>query len=107
MLEMAGAHRLVTIDMHSSQVQGTFHGPFDHLIAERLILDGLKTEMGDRDPELLPLFRQTPVEPKMPSGLLISWVFACVTCKRPVTGTTVANLFAPRSFRASRAVYAS
>ena len=52
MLEMAGAHRLVTIDMHSSQVQGTFHGPFDHLIAERLILDGLKTEMGDRDPEL-------------------------------------------------------
>ncbi len=52
MLEMAGAHRLVTIDMHSPQVQGTFHGPFDHLIAERLILDGLKAEMGDRDPEL-------------------------------------------------------
>ena len=52
MLESAGAHRLVTIDMHSSQVQGTFRGPFDHLIAERLILDGLRAEMGDRDPEL-------------------------------------------------------
>ena len=38
--------------MHSSQVQGTFRGPFDHLIAERLILDGLRAEMGDRDPEL-------------------------------------------------------
>jgi ribose-phosphate pyrophosphokinase len=52
MLAGAGAHRLVTIDMHSPQVQGTFRGPFDHLIAERLILDGLRAEMGDRDPEL-------------------------------------------------------
>lgn len=52
MLETAGAHRLVTVDMHSPQVQGTFHGPFDHLVAEKLILDGLKAEMGDRDPEL-------------------------------------------------------
>ncbi len=52
MLEQAGAHRLVTIDVHSPQIQGTFHGPFDHLVAERLILEGLKAEMGDRDPEL-------------------------------------------------------
>jgi ribose-phosphate pyrophosphokinase len=52
MLESAGAHRLVTIDMHSPQVQGTFRGPFDHLIAERLILEGLREEMADRDPEL-------------------------------------------------------
>ncbi len=52
MLAGAGAHRLVTIDMHSSQVQGTFHGPFDHLIAERLILEGLRDEIGDQDPNL-------------------------------------------------------
>jgi ribose-phosphate pyrophosphokinase len=52
MLQTAGAHRLVTIDMHSPQVQGTFHGPFDHLVAERLILEGLRDEMGNRDPEL-------------------------------------------------------
>ena len=52
MLQTAGANRLVTIDMHSPQVQGTFHGPFDHLVAERLILEGLRAEMGDRDPEL-------------------------------------------------------
>lgn len=51
MLEQAGAHRLVTIDLHSPQIQGTFHGPFDHLVAERLILEGLKEEMGSRDPE--------------------------------------------------------
>lgn len=52
MLEMAGAHRLVTVDMHSPQVQGTFHGPFDHLVADKLILEGMRKEMGDRDPEL-------------------------------------------------------
>lgn len=45
MLEMAGAHRLVTIDVHSPQIQGTFHGPFDHLIAGNLILDGLRDYM--------------------------------------------------------------
>ena len=52
MLETAGAHRLVTVDMHSPQTQGTFHGPFDHLVADKTILDGLKAEIGDRDPEL-------------------------------------------------------
>lgn len=45
MLEITGAHRLVTIDVHSSQIQGTFQGPFDHLIAGNLILDGLKDYM--------------------------------------------------------------
>lgn len=52
MFEMAGAHRLVSVDVHSPQIQGTFHGPFDHLVAGGLILDGLKAEMGKRDPEL-------------------------------------------------------
>lgn len=45
MLEVAGAHRLVTIDVHSPQIQGTFQGPFDHLIAGGLILDELKDYM--------------------------------------------------------------
>lgn len=33
MLRVAGADRIVTIDMHSGQSQGFFDGPFDHLIA--------------------------------------------------------------------------
>lgn len=49
MLEQAGAHRLVTIDLHSPQVQGTFRGPFDHLVAENIILQGLRQEMNGRN----------------------------------------------------------
>ena len=50
MLEQAGAHRLV-IDLHSPQIQGTFHGPFDHLVAGAAYTsEGLKEEMGSRDP---------------------------------------------------------
>jgi ribose-phosphate pyrophosphokinase len=52
MLEMAGAHRLVTVDVHSPQIQGTFHGPFDHLVAGGLLLKGIAAEIGSQDPEL-------------------------------------------------------
>jgi ribose-phosphate pyrophosphokinase len=37
MLRVAGADRIVTIDMHSGQSQGFFDGPFDHLIARPAI----------------------------------------------------------------------
>jgi ribose-phosphate pyrophosphokinase len=33
LLESAGATRLVTVDLHSSQIQGFFDGPVDHLFA--------------------------------------------------------------------------
>jgi ribose-phosphate pyrophosphokinase len=35
--QATGAHRLVSIDMHSAQTQAVFDGPFDHLIAGTLI----------------------------------------------------------------------
>ncbi len=40
-LQMTGAHRLVSIDMHSAQTQAVFDGPFDHLVAEGLIREAL------------------------------------------------------------------
>lgn len=45
MLQRAGATRLVSIDMHSAQTQGNFDGPFDHLIAELLLLDALRAQI--------------------------------------------------------------
>ncbi|MCC7403148.1 MAG: ribose-phosphate pyrophosphokinase [Bdellovibrionales bacterium] len=33
LLKTAGADRLVVVDLHSSQIQGFFDGPFDHLFA--------------------------------------------------------------------------
>ncbi|MEY2469936.1 MAG: ribose-phosphate pyrophosphokinae, partial [Actinomycetota bacterium] len=33
MLTVAGADRIMTVDVHSGQIQGFFDGPFDHLVA--------------------------------------------------------------------------
>ena len=44
----AGADRLMSVDLHSSQIQGFFDGPVDHLTAMYVLLDRLKeTAVGD------------------------------------------------------------
>ncbi len=39
----AGAERLVSIDLHSGQIQGFFDGPVDHLTAMPVLIDHLRT----------------------------------------------------------------
>lgn len=43
----AGASRLVSIDLHSGQIQGFFNGPVDHLTAMPVLVDRLKELGGD------------------------------------------------------------
>ena len=43
---VAGASRMVSVDLHSSQVQGFFDGPWDHLVAMPVLCDRIKT-LGD------------------------------------------------------------
>ena len=45
MFKAAGASRLVSIDLHSGQIQGFFDGPVDHLTAMPVLLDYL-SELG-------------------------------------------------------------
>ncbi|HSK70696.1 MAG TPA: ribose-phosphate pyrophosphokinase [Pyrinomonadaceae bacterium] len=47
LITTAGAHRVVTIDLHASQIQGFFDIPVDHLFAAPIIID---------------YFRKNPVE---------------------------------------------
>ena len=42
MLSVAGADRIMTVDVHSGQIQGFFDGPFDHLVAMPVLLDYLR-----------------------------------------------------------------
>ena len=42
MLTVAGADRIMTIDVHSGQIQGFFDGPFDHLVAMPVLIDYLR-----------------------------------------------------------------
>ncbi|HEY9581991.1 MAG TPA: ribose-phosphate pyrophosphokinase, partial [Savagea sp.] len=49
LLETAGAHRVIAVDLHASQIQGFFDIPIDHLVAEPLLSEyfmgeGLKGE---------------------------------------------------------------
>jgi ribose-phosphate pyrophosphokinase len=49
LLTAAGANRVVSVDLHSSQIQGFFDGPFDHLTAmtvlEEFLRDNARPDM--------------------------------------------------------------
>jgi ribose-phosphate pyrophosphokinase len=45
-LSVAGSDRVVSVDLHSGQIQGFFDFPFDHLTALPLLSDYLRDEIG-------------------------------------------------------------
>jgi ribose-phosphate pyrophosphokinase len=47
MFEAAGATRLVSVDLHSGQIQGFFDAPFDHLTAMPVLVDHLQHNLPD------------------------------------------------------------
>jgi len=42
MLEVAGVDRVITVDLHASQIQGFFSKPVDNLYAEKLLIEHMK-----------------------------------------------------------------
>lgn len=42
LFKAAGAHRLVSVDLHTDQIQGFFDGPVDHLVALPILADYVK-----------------------------------------------------------------
>ncbi len=49
MFKAAGADRLITVDLHSSQIQGFFDGPVDHLMAMPILAGYVGGKYGDED----------------------------------------------------------
>ena len=47
MFEAAGADRLMSVDLHSGQIQGFYDQPFDHLVAMPVLIEYLETHLGD------------------------------------------------------------
>ncbi|MBA3303438.1 MAG: ribose-phosphate diphosphokinase [Acidimicrobiia bacterium] len=45
MLRVAGAHRVLSVDLHSGQIQGFFDGPFDPLTAMPVLVDHLSANL--------------------------------------------------------------
>jgi ribose-phosphate pyrophosphokinase len=57
LFKTAGAHRIMSVDLHASQIQGFFDGPVDHLFAMPVLLEHFKAKL---DPATL-----TVVSPDM------------------------------------------
>jgi ribose-phosphate pyrophosphokinase len=49
LLSVAGANRVVSVDLHSGQIQGFFDFPFDHLTALPLLQDYFQDQLGLQD----------------------------------------------------------
>jgi len=47
MLQVAGADRVLSVDLHSGQIQGFFDLPFDHLTAAPVLEEYLRARVGD------------------------------------------------------------
>ena len=47
LLHTAGADRVMSVDLHAGQIQGFFDFPFDHLTASPLLVDYMRSELGD------------------------------------------------------------
>jgi len=49
LFKTAGAHRMMSVDLHAAQIQGFFDGPVDHLWAMPLLADHISKHANDRD----------------------------------------------------------
>ncbi|MEO8750203.1 MAG: ribose-phosphate diphosphokinase [Allobranchiibius sp.] len=49
LFKTAGADRLMTVDLHTAQIQGFFDGPVDHLFAMPLLADYIEEKYGAED----------------------------------------------------------
>jgi len=49
LFKAAGAHRLMTVDLHTAQIQGFFDGPVDHLFALPLLADYVEANWGTNE----------------------------------------------------------
>ncbi|HMU79251.1 MAG TPA: ribose-phosphate diphosphokinase [Microthrixaceae bacterium] len=47
MFEVAGAKRIVSVDLHSGQIQGFFDGPVDHLTAMPVLVQWMADNLGE------------------------------------------------------------
>ena len=47
LITTAGAHRLITMDLHAGQIQGFFNIPVDNLFAATVLLDYIRVNFGD------------------------------------------------------------
>ena len=88
LLTVAGADRVLTVDLHAQQIQGFFDIPVDHLYARPVLVPYLKTLIGDQGVVVAP--DSGSAKMAMYYCDMLSAGFAVVT-KRRINATTVAS----------------
>ena len=84
----AGADRIITMDLHSQQIQGFFDIPMDHLYARPVLVPYLKKLVGSNGVVVAP--DSGSAKMAMNYGDMLEAGFAVVT-KRRINATTVAS----------------
>ena len=87
-MELAGADRFVTMDLHAQQIQGFFKRPMDHLYARPVLVPYLKQLVGDDPVVVAP--DSGSAKMAMNYGDMLGGGFA-VVAKRRINATTVAS----------------
>jgi len=49
LITVAGASRVITVDLHAGQIQGFFDIPVDHLLAQQILIDYIQKNIGKND----------------------------------------------------------
>ena len=88
LLTVAGADRVLTVDLHAQQIQGFFDIPVDHLYARPVLVPYLKSLVGDNGVVVAPDSGSTKMA--MAYGDMLQAGFAVVT-KRRINAETVAS----------------
>ena len=88
LLTVAGADRIITMDLHAQQIQGFFDIPVDHLYARPVLVPYLKKLIGDNGVVVAP--DSGSAKMAMNYGDMLEAGFAVVT-KRRINATTVAS----------------
>ena len=64
LLKTAGANRILTVDLHTDQIQGFFDGPVDHMRAQKLLTGHIAENYADHDMVVVPPTRDACGSPR-------------------------------------------
>jgi ribose-phosphate pyrophosphokinase len=91
MMVVAGANRMVSVDLHSGQIQGFFDKPVDHLVAMPLLLDYLLEHGGDDVVIVSPDAGRAKVAERYAQHIGADMAFIFKTRPKGTISTVVAN----------------
>ena len=77
LISVAGADRVLSMDLHVAQIQGFFNIPVDHLMGNPfwppILSKSSRTSPARRSPSFPPIWAPSPVRVSLPSGWIAPW----------------------------------